>query len=1087
MTLAKYPLLLILFSGSLFAQRMSHPVIPTLSGRDDAFLAPRPLMAAPDTVDILAVMVQFQIDADSRTSGNGQFVLSAPSDSIIDAPPRNRQYFEDHLTFVANYYRKASKGKVIIHFSVVDSTYTLPWVMSVYSPPRNGPYDVVGNLARDAWQMVDASGRVPDFSAYDCFIVFHAGVGRDVDLVAALGFDPTPLDIPSLYLGLNAFRSFYGQNYPGIVVNNGQDTITNSIIVPETESRLIPAVGGNVLLELGINGLLCASVGNFLGLPDLFDTNTGRSGIGRFGLMDGQAIFSFFGVFPPEPSAWEKYWLGWIDPIVVTPGTDTLILPAVGISDTVYRVPISAQEYFLIENRNRDPDSLGQTITSTFNGVARQQSFLKDTIGFNAFDISGLAGVIIDVEDLDWSVPGGVDQNGVFFNGGALIWHIDETVIAQSLASNGVNANPQRRGVDLEEADGSQDIGQEYGFLDPGSGSEEGTPLDFWFAGNNAPVFRNVFSPTSFPDSRSNGGANSHITISRFSPRGPRMSTVVSLGDDQISPMTGFPKSIGEYLTDNSLTVADLNSEPGEDIVVATTGHGIPGPFAGGEVQLVPLRPPKIFAWGTDGQPVLSSTFSSGFFASNGAVGATLVGSPAVRDLSGDGIPELVIGQTHFPTVPIGGGAATNATLLGFSAVNANTDSLADNFFSLGVTRSLTTPAVVGDSIIAFGGLNGRVYFLRLDGSLIDSLSWVSDSTARVTGVSLLSRQNGFILTGSDGTVSIIARTVTGGVITPEPTVSVGRQIVGPAVAGILAPSLQLMIAFASSDGFLYLTSQSLETRRGFPIDVGGPITQPPALADIDGDGLRDIIVFTGNKMHAYNYAGASLDYFPITVRSTRPLTSAPIIGDVNGDGDVEVVGVTNDGLVFAYDKRGMLAPGFPLQAGIGNQSVAILDIPGASLSEVGIGLVVTSSDGGSVSAWQTGRTRFPYVAARVRPWPQYQKDAQHTGLATEPLTGTPLSSEFFPSDRAYNWPNPVYEGTTHIRYFVQQDATVNVKVFDLAGDLVAQFSDQGIGGVDNDVLWDVSGIQSGIYFARIEAKGLGGSGVAVVKVAVVK
>jgi hypothetical protein len=36
-------------------------------------------------------------------------------------------------------------------------------------------------------------------------------------------------------------------------------------------------------------------------------------------------------------------------------------------------------------------------------------------------------------------------------------------------------------------------------------------------------------------------------------------------------------------------------------------------------------------------------------------------------------------------------------------------------------------------------------------------------------------------------------------------------------------------------------------------------------------------------------------------------------------------------------------------------------------------------------------------------------------------------------------------------------------------------------------VEWNVGGVQSGIYFARIEAVGSGGSGVNIVKVAVVK
>jgi hypothetical protein len=250
---------------------------------------------------------------------------------------------------------------------------------------------------------------------------------------------------------------------------------------------------------------------------------------------------------------------------------------------------------------------------------------------------------------------------------------------------------------------------------------------------------------------------------------------------------------------------------------------------------------------------------------------------------------------------------------------------------------------------------------------------------------------------------------------------------------------------------------------------------------------LRDIVLFSGSKIHVYNVAGALLDYFPITVRLSGPLASAPIVADVDGDADVDIVAVSEDGLVVAYDRNGTIARGFPLQAGFGDQSVASFVYSRVGSQIDSIGLVVASSEDGSVSGWWTGATGPVAQVLRGSTWPQYQKDAQHSGLAIEPLTGTPLSSDFFPTNRAYNWPNPVYNGRTFIRYFVKENATVSVKVFDLAGDLVKEFPGPGIGGVDNEVEWNVAGVQSGIYFARIEANGSGKNGVAVIKVAVVK
>ena len=96
--------------------------------------------------------------------------------------------------------------------------------------------------------------------------------------------------------------------------------------------------------------------------------------------------------------------------------------------------------------------------------------------------------------------------------------------------------------------------------------------------------------------------------------------------------------------------------------------------------------------------------------------------------------------------------------------------------------------------------------------------------------------------------------------------------------------------------------------------------------------------------------------------------------------------------------------------------------------------------------------------------------------------------NEFFPVSRAYNYPNPVYGGETAIRYYVDEDSKINIKIFDLAGDFVAELNDDAQGEMDNETFWNVNDIQSGVYLARIEATGASGKSESVViKIAVVK
>jgi len=377
-----------------------------------------------DTIKILAIMVNFQEDRDGTTFGNGKFgsIYSvAYGSTILDPLPHDAQYFKDHLLFVHNYFQKVSNNKLYVEFSVLPDTFSVAQTMRNYSPPPGSDdFTPIGNFAVEAWTLADQLYPGFDFSAYDLFTIFHAGVGRDISLPGSIGNER---DLPSVYLSEKAFKDIYGESFDGIPVSGGAFNIINSMIMPETESRELETISGTFLFEITINGLLCASVGSYLGLPDLFDTETGLSAIGRFGLMDGQGIFAYGGTYPPEPCPWSKIFLGWAEPVTVKLDNADVSLVAklaAEIGDTVIlKVLLNSSEYYLIENRNRDANEDGSAVTYIVNGNTITRTFTKDTTGYQSFDVDSLEGVITDVDEFDWAVPG----NGI------LIWHIDENII----------------------------------------------------------------------------------------------------------------------------------------------------------------------------------------------------------------------------------------------------------------------------------------------------------------------------------------------------------------------------------------------------------------------------------------------------------------------------------------------------------------------------------------------------------------------------------------------------------------------------------------------------------------------------------
>ena len=690
-------LLCVLATAEPFAQK---PGAPLFDHRIGSGATPRGLRgpdgraaAVPDTLRVLAVMVEFLPDDDARTSGNGTFDTTVSTARMKDPPPHDSGYFDAHLAFLRNYYRKVSDAQFEVEPTLLSDVYRLPVQMRTYSPPKNSPDNAeLGRLVADTWRLVDSTSPGTEFERFDAFVIFHAGVGRDIDLVSIYGYDPTPFDIPSLYMNIGSLRDIFGDDYQGVPVHGGAFTITNSMIIPETETRRIPVIGGTVLLELGINGLLAANVGSHLGLPDLFDTRTGRSGIGRFGLMDGQSIFSWSGFIPPEPSAWEKYFLGWTEPVTVAGGSSLLDLPAVGMPgspDTVYRVPISAGEYFLVENRNRDAMRDGQTVTMVWAGDTLVRTWARDTTGFTFVDQDSLVGVLLDVDDFDWSLPGGVNtRTGEWFDGGVLIWHVDETVIDANLEAGTVNADLERRGVDLEEADGSQDIGQSYGFIGAGSGSEDGTVLDFWYAGNQAPlrVESNAFGPNTNPPSLGNNFTNSHATVSEFSSRGPRMTARFTLGDSVVSPIAGFPRQTG----------------------AAFASGGVTSIASQGLVAVSPGPSPRVYGWDLNGGPLIPGADLSGLLPLQAVAGAfdSLHPRAAVGQLNGDFSSDIVLA-----------GSLSGAGVI-YAAELADVDNnlLADTIFTVALPYPVTTAPVIADSFIAVGTRKGFVYLVDHDG-----------------------------------------------------------------------------------------------------------------------------------------------------------------------------------------------------------------------------------------------------------------------------------------------------------------------------------------------------------------------------------
>jgi len=1046
----------------LHGQELSHPLAAAHGARPQK-------IPAVGTYNVLAIMVQFQTDRDTLTSGNGELVISQGSG--IDSPPHDKTYFENHLLFLKNYFNKVSGGKDSINYTVLDSVVTLPHQIKYYSPPKSGNGNNLGLLFRDSWHTADSlyHGTFP-FSQYQCFVIFHAGSGHDIDFTATIGYDPLPYDIPSIYLDLTSLAQMFGAGYGGQSVDGGSFHVNNSIIMPEWEDFPIDS------LRLGINGLLAASFGSFLGLPDLFDTQTGVTGIGRFGLMDGQGFFSYGGIFPPEPSVWEKAYLGWITPTEVSPSKATqyqLYANATG-KYSALKIPISSTEYFLLENREGDANHDGENVTSYYDGSYSTMKITFATASgyFDGVQIKNINGVVTDADEYDWALP----QDTTYF-GGILVWHIDQTVIDQNLSTNTVNANPAHRGVAVMEAHGANEIGR-YIQTIFGGNYYDGSFADFWYNGNPArhanpyssdDPLADWFTPFSLPNSDGYNEANSHIYVTNFSSHDSLMTFYVTVDSiaSNFTATSGFPKNIHG---------ATENSSP-------TFGHISPD----GKLQVIANNGDSLYTFNMDGS---SAGFdSTGFFSKVGGKFQPIISGSSVNDTLYAMDDSVFYGLVDHDNDHDGTADMIFATKDSLPLYEAGLPLLA-----LGAKVISVEPDDYSVTVFSSKGkyLGSRAYPPPVKNSVDEPLN-VSSAVSSLSQCAAIDTSN-VVLNFGGRIVSANLDNIS----SQSSSVYVSASPIGGAV-----PQVPIGISFANlfqkNSSYLvwltlnsvYIDSLSGNSQKIFTSFPGDTIISGPVVADLDGDGNRDIIFATQTKVYTISYTGAVLNHFPISTVGSEvlPPDANRIVGSIvvaalTGD-TADVIFGTKGGTIYAFNGvTGQLVTGFPVNIGDGLAGSPALayDSQSGNLYLDAIGL------DGYLYSWTF---KGNYLANSIL-WANLLRDNNHANSITEapaPRTIPPsITDTLSLMPKVYNWPNPVTNGATKIRFYLNHDAQVSISVYSFAGSKVADIpTANGTGGTYGEVDWNVAGVQSGVYFARVEAISSKVHEVKIIKIAVVK
>jgi len=465
-------------------ERKVHPL-------EKEFTRPRNIsnISSRDYNKILVLLIDFQEDSLSTTTGNGKFLQDPTGYSFpIGRPPHDQTYFSMQLEALTYYYDAVSFGDFQAEIDIFPQAvagedfmgYTLPHEMSYYNPIGAGSELMIERFEQyflDCFNTADEDENI-DFSQYEHFIFIHAGSDWQHDV-----WGDTPSDLPSFYIVVGDGKE--------AIVDDGTVIINHACNIPETiiqDSE--PDDSGSITIVPNwgvINAVMVHEFGHSLGFVDLYNTRNYTPQVGYFDIMDSGGLtaislgfdetgnhiadiyYEVEGIFPALPGAWSRVIafedsyrargiLKNIDEfkfdskITVLPAEKIFDAAAITDSSAYFiKVPLTDTEYLLIENRQVDPDGDGGAYpcTSEDQRVVLYPTYPDPNPSSDR------------TYEYDYLLPGWISDDYYSYGGGLLIWHIDEKILYENnnFENNTVNTRHSSRAVKIIEADGLEDIG----------------------------------------------------------------------------------------------------------------------------------------------------------------------------------------------------------------------------------------------------------------------------------------------------------------------------------------------------------------------------------------------------------------------------------------------------------------------------------------------------------------------------------------------------------------------------------------------------------------------------------------------------
>ncbi len=957
--------------------------------------------------NILVLMVQFS-DVQFKTDQDYPEYLN-----------HDQVFFERWMLHLKDYFHDASHGRYQMEYTVHPQVYTLPHPMRYYG--NDSEVNIDENLPFILQHLMPLCDEQIDFSDYEGLIIFHAGAGQEADI------DEIRTDnIWSTFLTRRTLQEAYdpdNDEYPGFITGDGT-ILTNVVIVPEDEYQdYFPGDGEeNASAYLfSIYGVLAHQFAHVLGLPTLFDNDSsdGRSqGIGNWGLM-GTGVWNASGYVPAQLSAWSRYYLGWEDAITIYNDADNLPLhPFLDHQDQatrLYRIPITEHEYFLIENRQQNPDGSLDPYESlpsySFKLLAEgEQDYYEEypELPYFNFMENRYTGC-----EWDFFLPG-FGMSPLTDGSGILIWHIDEHVIAENFSSNfdvnRVNANARHKGIDLEEADGLQHLDTSV-LMDE---FKYGGPDDSFRSGNNDYFGNGVHQGfTWLPTSESYYGGVP-LEIFDISESGNTMYFSVSFAWKLEAGYSGI----------NTLPAAaiDLDQDGNTEIFY---------PMPSGKLAMFSQDAMS------DGYPI------------------------QVQD-----IPYLYTWNGSDMYIPIQ--VEGLARLYRMNADDKNYELNMPTYRWIGhpvdLGEALAMPMRDSNDIdmIRMYAKNGDENLLDItltDARFMANLSW--------TGEELYS----LIRSQADDSYHIWWMSADRGQ-ERSASLELPADSLATAICTYMEQDLLHLIVQCPSSLYVYeQDGENFNLKSGFPFVLADSTSSPVSICDIDRNGSLDLILATSNRLYIIDQTGSNLALASLELGMDPDAVAAGVlVQDLDGDLRPELAGAFSFNRMVMWEETLRIASGYPVSFGARARFM-----PFVSKGEQDTHYLWQATDRGYI--YRKELPNFdPAVAQPLwnADYADLRRTAHHPALE---LPNQYLSDDVFVEDQTYIFPNPLkpyYEQVLRLHVMPTEDMMVEMRIFDISGNLVYETRAMAYAYQRNMESFEIPAdkMSSGIYIAIVEGGG---------------